>query len=106
MLKTIAILLAGTIASANGHATEEKAKSFEELLSRSDIANAMAPAGLEKMFFEFGVPLADGATTALPPSQEEIQRLLAIAPKYGSGMKRCRCSRRLLKNHCQFTADA
>lgn len=44
---------------------------------------SVAPAGLENMFFEFAVPLPDGATTALPPSQEEITKLLAIAPKYG-----------------------
>ena len=43
----------------------------------------VAPAGLEKMFFEFGVPLAGGATTALPPTKEEIEKLLAVAPKYG-----------------------
>src|SRR5437588_11313998 len=43
----------------------------------------VAPAGLERMFFEVGVPLAEGATTALPPTKEEIERLLAIAPKYG-----------------------
>src|SRR5262249_48635745 len=42
-----------------------------------------APAGLEKMFFEFGVPLPEGATTAVPTTQEEIERLLAVAPKYG-----------------------
>ena len=28
----------------------------------------VAPAGLENLFFEFGVPLAEGSTTALPPS--------------------------------------
>jgi quercetin dioxygenase-like cupin family protein len=44
---------------------------------------SVAPAGLEQMFFEFGVPLPEGATTALPPTQEEIERLLAVAPKYG-----------------------
>ena len=44
---------------------------------------SVAPAGLEKMFFEFGVPLAEGATTALPPTQEEIEKLLAVAPRYG-----------------------
>lgn len=44
---------------------------------------SVAPAGLEKMFFEFGVPLADGATTALPPTREEIEKLLKIAPNYG-----------------------
>lgn len=44
---------------------------------------SVAPAGLEEMFFEFGVPLAEGVTTALPPSKEEIKKLLAIAPKYG-----------------------
>jgi quercetin dioxygenase-like cupin family protein len=44
---------------------------------------SVAPAGLEKMFMEVGVPLAEGATTALPPTKEEIEKLLAIAPKYG-----------------------
>ena len=44
---------------------------------------SLAPAGLEKMFFEVGVSLPEGATTALPPTQEEIARLLAVAPKYG-----------------------
>ena len=33
---------------------------------------SVAPAGLEKMFFEFGVPLAEGTTTALPPTKDEI----------------------------------
>jgi quercetin dioxygenase-like cupin family protein len=44
---------------------------------------SVAPAGLEQMFFEFGVPLAEGALTALPPTEEEIEKLLAIAPNYG-----------------------
>src|SRR4051795_4036025 len=44
---------------------------------------SVAPAGLEKMFFEVGVPLAGGATTALPPTGDEIEKLLATAPKYG-----------------------
>lgn len=44
---------------------------------------SVAPAGLERMFFETGVPLAEGATTALPPSPEEIGRRLAVAPGYG-----------------------
>jgi quercetin dioxygenase-like cupin family protein len=44
---------------------------------------SVAPAGLERMFFEVGVPLAEGATTAPPPTQDEIERLLAIAPSYG-----------------------
>jgi hypothetical protein len=35
------------------------------------------------MFFEFGVPLADGATTAPPPTKAEIEKLLALAPGYG-----------------------
>ncbi len=48
---------------------------------------SVAPAGLEKMFFEVGVPLAEGATTALPPSHEEIERLLAAAPRYGVEIK-------------------
>ena len=44
---------------------------------------SVAPAGLEKLFMEVGVPLTDGATTALPPTKEEIEKLLAVAPKYG-----------------------
>ena len=44
---------------------------------------SVAPAGLEKMFFEFGVPVPQGATTAPPPTKEEIEKLLAIAPRYG-----------------------
>jgi mannose-6-phosphate isomerase-like protein (cupin superfamily) len=48
---------------------------------------SVAPAGLEKMFFEFGVQLPEGATTALPPTKEEIEKLLAVAPRYGIEIK-------------------
>jgi quercetin dioxygenase-like cupin family protein len=48
---------------------------------------SVAPAGLEQMFFEVGVPLAEGATTARPPTKEEIERLLAVAPRYGIEIK-------------------
>lgn len=48
---------------------------------------SVAPAGLEKMFFEFGVPLDEGATEAMPPTKEEIEKLLAIAPNYGIEIK-------------------
>ena len=44
---------------------------------------SVTPAGLEKMFMEIGVPLAEGAATALSPTKEDIEKLLAIAPKYG-----------------------
>jgi mannose-6-phosphate isomerase-like protein (cupin superfamily) len=44
---------------------------------------SVAPAGLEEMFFEVGVPVLPGATTAAPPTKEEIERLLAAAPRYG-----------------------
>ena len=44
---------------------------------------SVAPAGLEQMFFEFGVPLPEGSTTALLPKKEKIEKLLAVAPKYG-----------------------
>jgi quercetin dioxygenase-like cupin family protein len=43
----------------------------------------LAPAGLEKMFFECGVPVAEGTTTAAPPTKQEIEKLIQIAPKYG-----------------------
>ncbi len=44
---------------------------------------SIAPAGLEEMFFEFGVPLPEGSTSALPPTKDEIEKLLKIAPNYG-----------------------
>ncbi len=44
---------------------------------------SVAPAGLEKMFFEVGVPVAQGATTAAPPTKGEIEKLLVVAPRYG-----------------------
>ena len=44
---------------------------------------SVAPAGLEQMFFEVGVELPIGSTTALPPTKEDIEKLLAIAPDYG-----------------------
>ena len=44
---------------------------------------SVAPAGLEEMFMEVGVRLTEGATTALPPRKEEIEKLLAVAPRYG-----------------------
>jgi quercetin dioxygenase-like cupin family protein len=48
---------------------------------------SVAPAGLEKMFFEVGVPLAEGVTTAQPPTKDESERLLAVAPGYGIEIK-------------------
>jgi len=48
---------------------------------------SVAPAGLERMFFEVGVPVPPGATTAAPPTQEEIERLLVAAPRYGIEIK-------------------
>lgn len=44
---------------------------------------SVAPAGLEQMFFEVGVALPEGAATAPPPTHDEIERLLAAAPRYG-----------------------
>lgn len=43
---------------------------------------SVAPAGLENMFFEIGKPLAAGESPQ-PPSQAEIEKLLALAPSYG-----------------------
>jgi quercetin dioxygenase-like cupin family protein len=43
----------------------------------------VAPAGLERMFFEVGQVLPAGSTAAPPPPADEIERLLAAAPKYG-----------------------
>lgn len=48
---------------------------------------SVAPAGLEQMFFEVGVPVAQGATTAASPTKDEIERMLAVAAKYGVEIK-------------------
>jgi mannose-6-phosphate isomerase-like protein (cupin superfamily) len=44
---------------------------------------SVAPAGLERMFVEVGVAVPQGAVTASPPTKAEIEKLLAVAPKYG-----------------------
>jgi mannose-6-phosphate isomerase-like protein (cupin superfamily) len=44
---------------------------------------SLAPAGLEQMFFEVGQPVPAGSTTAPPSTKEEIEKLLAVATRYG-----------------------
>lgn len=44
---------------------------------------SVAPAGLENMFFEVGVLLAEGTTTASPPTKDEIEKMIAVSPIYG-----------------------
>src|SRR5436190_6114034 len=44
---------------------------------------SVAPAGLEQMFLEVGVPVVQGTTTVSPPTKAEIETLLEVAPKYG-----------------------
>src|SRR5260370_27354691 len=48
---------------------------------------SVAPAGLEKMFFEIGVPVSQDVSTTAPPTKEEIERLVAAAPRYGIEIK-------------------
>lgn len=50
---------------------------------RAEMLLWVAPAGLEQMFFETGVEVPEGTTTAGPPTHEEIEKLLEIAPRYG-----------------------
>lgn len=47
----------------------------------------IAPAGLEKMFFEVGQPLAEDAITTAPPSQADVEKLFQAAPRYGVEIK-------------------
>ncbi len=47
---------------------------------------SVAPAGLEEMFMEVGQPLTPGEA-AQPPSHEEIEKLLTVAPRYGVEIK-------------------
>lgn len=44
---------------------------------------SVAPAGLEQMFIEVGQPVEAGTTSAPHPTPDEIQKLLAAAPRYG-----------------------
>jgi quercetin dioxygenase-like cupin family protein len=46
----------------------------------------VAPAGLEKMFLEVGVPVKLGETPP-SPSKAEIEKLLSVAPSYGVEIK-------------------
>jgi len=43
----------------------------------------VTPAGLEKMFEEIGTPATDPSAPPPPPGPEDVEKILAIAPKYG-----------------------
>ena len=43
----------------------------------------VAPAGLEQMFFAIGTPVDQGVSTAPPPTPQELEALLKLAPQYG-----------------------
>lgn len=43
----------------------------------------VAPAGLEKMFLEVGTVLTDPSEQPQPPTEQEIKKLLEVAPNYG-----------------------
>ena len=48
---------------------------------------SVAPAGLEEMFFEVGQPVQAGETSPPRPTKEDIEKLLAVAPRYGIEIK-------------------
>jgi hypothetical protein len=39
------------------------------------------------MFFEVGAPLPEGATTALPPTRAEVEKMVVVAGRYGIEIK-------------------
>jgi hypothetical protein len=43
----------------------------------------VTPAGLEKMFEEIATPATDPSAPPPPPGPEDVEKLLAVAPKYG-----------------------
>jgi quercetin dioxygenase-like cupin family protein len=47
----------------------------------------IAPAGLEKMFEEIGQIILDRSAPLPPVTQTDIERLLAVAPRYGIEVK-------------------
>jgi len=63
------------------HSFKNESKSPAKLLI------PVVPAGLERMFMEVGVPVAQGTTTAALPTKAEIEKLLAVAPKHGIEIK-------------------
>jgi quercetin dioxygenase-like cupin family protein len=65
--------------------TPHSFKNESDRLARMLIS--VAPAGPEQRFIEVGVLLAEGANTALPPTKDEIEKLLAVAPEYGIEIK-------------------
>ena len=48
-----------------------------------DPVNSLLP----PMFFDVGQPVPAGVTTAPPPTKEEIEKMLAVAPRYGIEIK-------------------
>jgi quercetin dioxygenase-like cupin family protein len=44
---------------------------------------AVTPAGLERFFLEVGRAVGDGDGETMPPTPEDIEKLLATAPRYG-----------------------
>jgi quercetin dioxygenase-like cupin family protein len=48
----------------------------------------VAPAGLEEMFFQCGRELPEGTTACDPPTEEEINSLLEIAPEWGIDIRK------------------
>ena len=44
----------------------------------------VTPAGFENFFNEFARPVASFDSPAIPPSKDEVDKLLAAAPKYGT----------------------
>ena len=48
---------------------------------------SVASAGVEQMFFEACRPVPNGTVVAPPPTKEEIEKLLEVAPKYGIEIK-------------------
>lgn len=59
------------------HAFKNQSKAIARMLI------AVAPAGLEKMFEETGTALPDLNTPIPPVNAHDIQKLLAVAPRYG-----------------------
>ena len=57
---------------------------FKNVGTQSSRALLMVmPAGFEKMFEEIGTPATDPSAPPPPPGAEDVEKLLAVAPKYG-----------------------
>ncbi|MFD1861424.1 cupin domain-containing protein [Planococcus chinensis] len=65
------------------HAPKGVQHTFSVKTDKAKVLTYLHPAGLEKFFKEWSVPIPENRTAIQPPSSDEMQQLLSAAGKYG-----------------------